>query len=43
MSLGINTLMKILKLTTELIGNRGFDIEIVEIGIDILITEAVYA
>ena len=30
MSLGINTLMKILKLTTELIGQRGFDIEIVE-------------
>lgn len=30
MSLGINTLMKVLKLTTELIGNRGYDIEIVE-------------
>lgn len=30
MSLGINTLMKILKLTTELIGQRGYDIEIVE-------------
>lgn len=30
MSLGVNTLMKVLKLTTELIGQRGYDIEIVE-------------
>ena len=30
MSLGINTLMKILKVATEVIANRGYDIEIVE-------------
>ena len=30
MSLGINTLMKILKVATELLANRGYDIEIVE-------------
>lgn len=30
MSLGINTLMKVLKMTTEILGERGFDIEIVE-------------
>lgn len=30
MSLGINTLMKILKMATEVLGERGFDIEIVE-------------
>lgn len=30
MSLGINTLMKILKMTTEVLAERGFDIEIVE-------------
>lgn len=30
MSLGVNSLMKILQLATELIGERGFDIEIVE-------------
>lgn len=30
MSLGINTLMKILKVATEVLANRGYDIEIVE-------------
>lgn len=30
MSLGINTLMKLLKTATEVLANRGFDIEIVE-------------
>lgn len=30
MSLGINTLMKLLKTATEVLSNRGFDIEIVE-------------
>ena len=30
MSLGVNSLFKILKLTTELLGERGFDIEVVE-------------
>lgn len=30
MSLGINTLMKILQLATDVLANRGFDIEIVE-------------
>ncbi|MCR5835347.1 MAG: 4-hydroxy-tetrahydrodipicolinate reductase [Lachnospiraceae bacterium] len=30
MSLGVNSLMKVLKLVTELIGERGYDIEIVE-------------
>jgi 4-hydroxy-tetrahydrodipicolinate reductase len=30
MSLGVNSLMKVLKLVTELIGDRGYDIEIVE-------------
>ena len=30
MSLGINTLMKILKVETEVLANRGYDIEIVE-------------
>lgn len=30
MSLGINTLMKILRMATEVLGERGFDIEIVE-------------
>ena len=30
MSLGINTLMKLLKMATDILANRGFDIEIVE-------------
>ena len=30
MSLGINTLMKILKIATDVLADRGFDIEIVE-------------
>lgn len=30
MSLGVNSLFRVLKLTTELLGQRGFDIEIVE-------------
>lgn len=30
MSMGINTLMKILRLATEVLGDRGYDIEIVE-------------
>lgn len=32
MSLGINTLMKILRIATDVLADRGFDIEIVEIG-----------